>query len=290
MDYVDDKKNTLDNKQENRFFTFQSAYGVRHLPLDGLFIDEPTDSRNSKIKEWVNKLLKNFKAEAYAIAKDASTKLIEAYQAIPVIKNRIRLSELAVKLCNNETLDFKDKEEIGKLKAEFGINDVQITNCLSNGDAENSNLIYKVIEYREVKTNDNETNRLIVLFTDLQIHRVWQNFCKMNENIVLDGQISTLLKSRPTLDDLRAALFPIPKNPLVLPYHYHLLADKAKFKSKDAFDIWDKHIGRDMKDGKGIFYKTDYPKGLSVGEKQIGKSFALDIGLESKYYPNWLLN
>lgn len=280
---------TIPTKQEDRIFTFQSAYGERHLPLDGLFIDVEKNEREASIKKWISTLLNNFKTEAYKTSKDASTKLVEAYQAIPVIKNRIRLSELAVKLCNSETLDCTEKNEIEKLKAEFGINDTQIDNCIKNGPAENSNLINKVIEYREVKTNDNETNRLIVLFTDLQVHRVWQNFCEINKNAVLDVQISTLLKSRPTLDDLRAALFPIPKNPLVLPYHYHLLSDKSKFKSKDAFEVWDTHLGKNKLNNNALFPKTEYPKGLNIGEKQLCKSFALDIGLDNNYYPNWLI-
>ncbi len=278
----------LPSEPDIRIFTFQSAYGLRHLPLDGLFLDVEADERNEVIKTWLKKLLADFKVDAYATANDASVKLIEAYQAIPVIKNRIRLSELAVRLCNNELLDFKENEELGKLKTEFGISDIQIENCVNNGDAENSNLTNKVIEYRQVKTNNNETNRLIVLFTDLQVHRVWQNFCKMNENAVLDGQISSLLKSRPRMDDLRAALFPIPKNSLVLPYHWHMLADKAKFKCKDPFEVWDTHFGKGKMNSDALFPKSEYPKGLGVGEKQLCKSFALDIGLESKYRPNWL--
>lgn len=276
-------------ESDQRIFTFQSAYGVRHLPLDGLFIDVEQDGRDEAIKKWVNELLENFKTDAYKTAKDASTKLIEAYQAIPVIKNRIRLSELAVKLCNNEILTDDENKELTRLKTEFGINDTQITNCVNNGDAENSNLTNKVVEYRELKTNDNKTNRLIVLFTDLQVRRVWQNFCEMNKNAVLDVQISTLLKSQPTLDDLRAALFPMPKNPLVLPYHYHLLSEKSKFNSKDAFEVWDTHFGKSKMNDDAIFTKTEYPKNLAAGEKQLCKSFALDIGLVSKYYPNWLL-
>lgn len=274
--------------QEKRIFTFQSAYGVRHLPLDGLFIDVEANKRDEAIETWVNDLLLNFKTGAYKSAKDASAQLIQAYRAIPVIKNRIRLSELAVKLCNSEALNCKENDELEKLKSEFGIGNIQVTNCVNNGDAENSNLTNKVVDYRDVKTSENETNRLIVLFTDLQVHNVWQNFCKMNENTDLDGQISTLLKSRPTLDDLRAALFPIPKNPLVLPYHYHLLSDKSKFKSKDAFEVWDTHLGKSKMNDNAMFPKAEYPKGLGPGEKQLCKSFALDIGLESKYYPNWL--
>jgi len=274
---------------KERIFTFQSAYGVRHLPLDGLFINVEADKRDEAIKKWVNELLKNFKTDAYKTAKDASTKLIEAYQAIPVIKNRIRLSELAVKLCNEETLTDDENKELTKLKTEFGINDTQIINCVNNGDAENSNLTNKVVEYRELKTNDNKTNRLIVLFTDLKVHRVWQNFCEMNKNAVLDGQISTLLKSRPALDDLRAALFPMPKNPLVLPYHYHLISDKSKFKSKDVFDTWDTHFGKSKMNDDAIFTKTEYPKSLAAGEKQLCKSFALDISLDGKYNPEWLI-
>lgn len=273
-----------------RNFTFQSAYGVRNLSLDGLFIDVEADKRDVAIKLWVNGLLKNIKGDSYATAKDASTKLIEAYQAVPVIRNRVSLSELAVKLCNNETLSSKDNKNLQDLLVEFGIGKPQITNCINNMKADGDNLTNKVVEYREVKAGTNEENRLIILFTDLQLHKVWQNFCKMNENALLDGQISAFLKSPPTLDDLRAALFPIPKNPLVLPYHYHLLNDKNKFKSKDPFDVWDKHLGRDMDNDKGIFYKSEYPKNLTNGEKQLALSFSLDIGLEIKYQPSWLKN
>lgn len=281
---------SIPKEPRERILSFQTSYGIRHLPLDGLFIDFPKKDKESAIIEWTKILLRNFKTGIYKTTKDISKKLIEAYQAIPVIRNRFKLSELAVKLCNGDELSTDEKTVIDKLKTEFGINDVQINNCINNADAEKTNLTNKVVEYRKLKANETETNRLIILFTDIQVHRVWQNFCEMNKNADLNMEISTLLKSPPTLDDLRAALFPIPKNPLVLPYHYHLLKDKTKFKSKDPFDVWDKHLGRDMEDNKGIFYKSEYPKNISDGEKQLALSFALDIGLETKYQPSWLKN
>ena len=284
MEYAGDN---IPKEPDKRILSFQTAYGVRHLPLDGLFIDSPKKERELAIAEWAKIVLQIFKTGPYKTARDISTKLIQAYQAVPVIRNRVRLSELAVKLCNNETLSSKEDNNLTDLMVEFGIGNPQITNCINNGKADGDNLTNKVVEYREVKASENAENRLIILFTDLQLHKVWQNFCKMNENAILDGQISALLKSPPTLDDLRAALFPIPKNPLVLPYHYHLLNDKTKFKSKDPFDVWDKHLGRDMEDNKGIFYKSEYPKNISSGEKQLALSFALDIGLENKYHPSW---
>lgn len=283
-----DKKLPLTKK--DRVFTFESVYGTRHLPLDGLFIDvsDRTD-KDEVILAWIKLQLKDFKTDAYKTAKEASTGLIKAYQAWPIIKNRLRLSELTVKLCNNEVLTEEEENELSNLKTEFGIGKYQMDNWIANGETEKSNITGKVIEYRDVKTDNNETNRLIILFTDLQLHKVWQNFCEMNKNSDLDNQIISQLKSRPTLDDLRASLFPVPRNPLVLPYHYHLLTDKERFNKRDPFEIWDTHLGKNKMSNWAIFPKSDYPNNIGDGEKQLCSSFALDIGLRREYYPVWLL-
>lgn len=272
--------------QKDRIFTFQSAYGVRHLPLDGLFIDEPTDSRDKRIYEWVIKLLKNYKSDAYETAKAVSETLINTHKNTTLINNRIRLSELVVKLVNSEILSDSEKIDLGNLKTEFNISDVDIYKAMRNKPTDIKN---KFNEYRKHKSDNNETNRLIVLFTDLQLHWIWQKFCEMNNTATDEIGILTLLGSQPTLDDLITALYPVPINPIILPYHSHLLPDASEFmnKKKQPFDTWEQPIGAKM--GKdAIFSRSDYPNNLSEGEVVLCKSFCLDLELKENYFPKWL--
>jgi hypothetical protein len=280
--------NDLPTKTEERVFTVLSSYGIRHYPLDGLFIDKDEKERNGSIKEWTSILLNSFKSKEYKLAREAAMTLIKAYKSTTVIKNRIRLSELVVNLCNNEILNLKEIDEINALKTEFGINNKQVESCINCEAAEKCNITNKVVEYRDVKTLNNMTNRLIVLFTDLYVHKVWQGFCEINKNSTIDAGIISELKKRPTLEDLRVALFPIPKNPLVLPYHQHLLKDN-KYRKKDPFEIWDSHLDSRKLNNHALYPKTEYPKKLNDSEIQLCKSFALEIELQQKYFPYWLL-
>lgn len=44
---------TIPKTLEQRIFTFESIYGERHLPLDGLFIDVDIENRDQAILEWI---------------------------------------------------------------------------------------------------------------------------------------------------------------------------------------------------------------------------------------------
>lgn len=275
------------------FFEFSSAYGFRKLPLAGLFADAlKAQEKAESIVRFAKTILFNYKnAKVYSDAVKSSETLINGYRNKVVVDNRLKLSELTVKSCNGQKLTASEKKELDNLLTEFGIGKVQLKNAIDNKRADTQNIKNHVVDFRQEKSdNDLQLNRLIVLFTDLRMHLHWQTFCLKTRSSKMSyeaAQIISLLNGRPTIADLRAALFPIPLNPLVLPYHRHLLVDK-KFKRKDPFETWDTPVGEHMGD-HAILSKTEYPMNLSGGEVKLGECFAVEIGLKTEFWPKWLM-
>lgn len=271
-------------KHEERIFTFQSVYGVRHLPLDGLFIDVPENDRDEAIKNWAGELIENFEWEDYKIASEKSKTLLDAYKG-EVFEHRMKLSELAVRLCNNEDLNEDAWSKLDNLISEFGVvinKDEPIPEQIAK-----ANLSNKVIDFRnETENFSPQQKRLVVLFTDLRLHLAWQKFKTKNQNSTYNPDILNLLISPPTLSELRAVLFPVAKNPLILDYHRKLLIDDS-FLNKNIFEAWEKPIGEHLKSDK-IFSKTEFPVNLKDGEIRLAKSFALKSDLRKEFFPDWL--
>lgn len=282
-------QNPSDEEKEiitKRIFTFQTEYGVRHLPLDGLFIDEPTDKRDEAIKTWIGTLLSTFQTKEYLSAKKVSKTLIDAYKGL-MVEHRLRLSELAIKLCNGETLLQKEEDDLNNVKSEFDITDSDIEK-IKKRDIKNINISSsKIFDFRDL-TKDKSAleKRLVVLFTELRMYTAWQEFKKKNENSTYNQDILSLLSSGPTFVELRAALYPVAKNPLILDYHREQLNDKSIL-NKNLFESWEKPIGEHL-NKDAIYSKKEYPIGLTEGEKVLSRSFALEIGLEGDNFPEWL--
>lgn len=277
---------------EDRIFSFSSIYGVKDLPLDGLFIDKINDQKERRIEEWGEELITayqekvGFKYEEYETAKNASLKLIKAYQRTTDIDKRLRISELVAKKTRNELND-KEMADLYELSEYFGVNEQKIQAFIDGREAKYSNLESdKIRDFRKEKTGRSFVDRLIVLFTDLQLHKVYQNFCDLNSKSVIETGIISQLREWPSYEDLRFALFPIPFNPLVLPYHQIYLDEQ--YQMNEPFAIWDTHLGKKEKMEIPLLPKSAYPAQLSPGEKDVCKSFALELGLNQDYYPTWL--
>ncbi len=282
-----------------RVFTFESIYGSKNLPLDGLFIDVGKNERDATINEWAKVLLgvyaskSGFKFNEYEKAKDISLSLIKQYQANEEVDKRDKLSELVVKLILGN-LSAEEDKTLQDLMSHFGVSDRAIKLFMEGQDAENSNLTKHDVDFRKLKTGLPKIDRLIVLFSDLWLHKVYQDFTKRAGKGEEQFYLINQLLERPGYNELRAVLFPIAKNPLVLPYHFMYLPEKYQEtksgkKKRDPFDSWDKHLGRDM----GEFHigpKTEYPANLSDPEKRVCLSFTNEIKLDKHFYPNWLNN
>ncbi len=270
---------------------FETEYGLKEINLDGLFvnIDDPK-RRNESIINWLKELVSEVDLIEYSIAFEKSDELMKAFNS-DAAQQRIHLSTLLKDLCNDVDLSKTEKEHLEKLKVYFGVGENEIKATIDNSHMAKSKINEKAIEYREIKTKNIQTNRLIVLFTDLRMHFAWQSFNKLNRNSLLSQGVLNVLLSRPNIYDLRTALYPIPKNPLILPYHQYLLIDD-KYHRTDFFEAWEKPIGRDMnKKGepqRAIFSRTEYPMNLTDFEIFTCKSFAFEIGLVYDCYPLWL--
>ena len=273
-------------EREKRTFTFQSVYGVRHLPLDGLFIDVDANIRDATIKDWVGELIEMFEWEDYKVASEKSKNLLDAFKG-ELFEHRMKLSELAIRICNCEVLSQDDMKKLNDLLDEFGV--VIDKTSLTSETLSKANLSKKVIDFRtETESLTPQQKRLVVLFTDLRLHLVWQRFKTINQNSSYNPDILNLLISPPTKSELRAALFPVAKNPLILDYHRKQLSDESIL-NKNHFDAWEKAIGEHLGNDK-IFSKKEYPINLKDGEIRLAKSFCLKNEVTNEHRPDWLKN
>lgn len=103
----------------NEVLSFNSAYGERHFPLSGLFLDEPEEKRVQKIKEYAKLLVNNLPGNQADILKavDVSNMLWTTY----VKKYGMRMDISALTYWENKgELNSEQKDRLEKLKSEFG--------------------------------------------------------------------------------------------------------------------------------------------------------------------------
>lgn len=115
-------------EQKERIFTLQSVYGVRHFPLDGLFIDLDSEMRNEAIKEWIkgkegdkpSRGLLGMIVSSLPLLKDT----IKSYESIygtyrNQFLNRILLSDFSKRQKEDSLGGYSELYD--KLKKEFGV-------------------------------------------------------------------------------------------------------------------------------------------------------------------------
>jgi hypothetical protein len=273
---------------EDRIISMETSYGVKKYPIDGLFIDVPEETRTVEVQAWATDLLNIYSRQTgydynkFIIAKKAAISLIQGYQNSEMVENRIEFSKLVVQKAKNE---LQNKERLDQLSNLFGITEKEI-DLYINGKNKGSDLTGSVVDFRNIKEKNGDdgqkVNRLIILLTDLLLHLLCQEFCNRNRESPADSRWMGQLREMPTLEDLKFALFPVSKSPLVLHYHYNSLPDDTTIKEPDG---WDKVL-RDL----GLYKEGTYPNELSNGERMLCRNFALQIGLEKNYFPKWLIN
>lgn len=280
----------------SRVLSLESDYGFRDLPLDGLFIDKKVEEytpetdeelprdinsfRDYKIWNFSKKLLNLVDPEEhFPEAKKTSKVLLNAYKSDEVNK-RINLSLLLVKHFKNE-ISSDEKELLKDLKEHFGINNDQLR-AFEDGNTSQAAIQNMIKDFRNEKAwGNNQLNRLIVLFTKIRLHKLYQEFVENNSTGGLNNNFSKILKEPPTFSDLLFALFPVPKYPLVLPYHWSSLPE---YINKPDSEI----LTKSLRDLNLIEKNKSFPANLTAGEKILCKGFAMSLKVHKPYLPTWL--
>ena len=277
------------NLPDARVFTFDSDFGSKNLPLDGLFIDCNENVRTGRINKWAGDLLKiyvtktGFTFQEYEVARNISKMLIKQYQANDEVDKRDRLSELVVKFILEETKTVD--AEMKELMNHFGVTMDKINSFVNKEDITYSSLDKNFIDYRDKKTGQHQIDRLIVLFSDLRLHKIYEDFCKKAGKGDQEFYLINQLLDPPSYKELRCVLFPVAQNPLVLPQHELYLP--KDYQKKDPFEVWDNHLTKNVMKQFHLLPKSSYPANISRAEKNICMSFAKEIGLTEKF-PTWL--
>jgi hypothetical protein len=246
---------------EARAFSFVSAYGERHLPLDGLFIDFTEDEeRAAEIKVWAEGLLKCLPRSESEIARaiQVSETLWDEY--VVRFGDRIELSNLAY-WSQERKLTPEEQARLERLKSEFGVVRGRIRDEVS---------IQKLFSGN--KGGKDFTVRLAAL------HLVTRAAIEMNK-LKKDALHKAIFREFEVYEYFNL-LFPTVslKDNLVLPMHVENETDKNKL--TDGGKKWlHRKLGVAEKDW------ANFEVWITPGEKLLLKSFffALD-----EYYPVWL--
>lgn len=243
----------------NGFFSFISVYGERHLPLEGLFVGVPEETKIEKIKEWANALVGNLPKNNADVdrAKSISKTLWNAYTGH--FEERILLSDYTLRI---GTLNKAEEDTFNDVKAEYcngtnritEKNEVSIDTLFNNKD--------KI-----------PTKRLAVLLT---VARAWIQLEKCKKYALPKKEYAQIEK-----EEYIYILFPMvnTKDDLLLPMH--------KDKGKD-FDSFDKTLFRNLslpesRITAGTWYL--FHEWMLPGEKKLLNSIYYS---EKEFLPSWL--
>lgn len=257
-----------ESNNTNGIFSFTSAYGERHLPLEGLFID-----KIQTVREWASELIKVFSSKSDDVkeAIKVSDMLWETFCSEKFVK-RIQLSDLTYRVRSSKLTNY-EKNKLKILRTEFIPkgkklieNEISIRTLIPNPKGKQAYL-------RPAK---NAIFRLAVL------HLVTRATIAMNKC----GEYAS---DREIYRDLDAyeyfnILFPIVnlKSDLILPMHGN--PDKKK-------SLTDTNLRRlrerlEINEGKNPDAEWhEFGRWLSDGEKILLRAIYFK---DHNYYPSWL--
>lgn len=259
-----------------RVFTFNSIYGERVLPLDGLFIDEPKEKRDGAVavftKECLDLHLKNANEGLTKDVLDAAIKhcnsIIEEYDVKGKMLDRIRFSQLRQKQENKVITDEQEKELSAFL--------------LKNGMKDTDKEYKDSFDLRNYTGgNSNLVKRYAALFIMVNLY---SRFTKFKEKYKDDETFigKPYLFTAPDKMDFILAIYPRPATPLIMPLH-------------GASDGLDNDLKRTTKrittDETGILINSVLNQtekgGITKGEKILLQSYAKGIGLSKENFADW---
>lgn len=265
----------IPTEQNKRVFTFQSVYGMRHLPLDGLFIDVEEANRNESIKNFAKVCLDlHLKNANDGLTKDVLEAAIKFCAALleqydnkeGKFLERIRFSQLKQK-ADNSTITTKQQTELDGFYTKLGM----------NKDAKEYNDAFDLRHYNG--PNDNLVKRYAALFVMVNIYNRYLEFKESNADKA-EFKGKPYLFTQPEKMDYLLAIYPRPATPLVMPLH-------------GESDGLDNDLKRTTKrtstDTAGILINSVLNKkdGISDGEKFLLQSYANGIGMKKENFAEW---
>jgi bifunctional DNA-binding transcriptional regulator/antitoxin component of YhaV-PrlF toxin-antitoxin module len=108
----------FNNPSSESFFEFSSLYGQRELPIDGLFIDAPQESRRQKVKEWIGEVLLNMPVDSEIIKKSLQNSSLLFNTYLNCFEDRITLSDYTFR---KPTLNADELKYLPELNKRLGI-------------------------------------------------------------------------------------------------------------------------------------------------------------------------
>ena len=277
------------NADDEGIFTFDSIYGTRHLPLEGLFIDIPVETRNQAIQDWVGGKRderNNNSGLLGILVKSAEINIPEVKEAVHKYEmvwagfkshflHRIILSDYSGR---ENGLEEEQKNLLKKLRTEyFDVN---------RNDEITKNLCSLKLLFEDARGRKNQINaeelRLTIIFLGTRLWIEHQKGLGQNSN-VLSGYSNLPL----TKDDFYNVLNPVANattaegnNPLRLFMHSSI--NESTY--METFDIWLSRCKANIPRSDWHIFKFWIRK----GEKSIVKSFFLD-DLNITGIPDWLM-
>jgi hypothetical protein len=275
MKYAESLPETL----EKRIFTFESTYGERHLPLDGLFIDVAIEKRDKAILEWIKGKDEQFPGLLGILAtatkidvpeiNNAKLKYKEIYDTYKEkFLERILLSDFSKR--ETEGLLGNYKELLDKLKLKYSIE--------ANGEIHEDHLcsIELLFNNKELKKSQNKQQELRLTILMLAT-RLW-----------IDHQIGNTGNSEISLskEDYYYVLNPIVNapgsvtNPLTLLMH----SDIPGSTFMDSFQKFLKRSNANIPESDW----SNFMVWIKPGEQIFLKAFFQSDLYELKKLPDWL--
>lgn len=250
------------NIPDERIFSFETIYGKRDLPLDGLFIDVTDKTeQNTKITEWTNGILNKLPLTNAVIKKsnETATTLWNTY--LNEFEDRIVLSDYSSR---NGSLNATETAYLEEVKTRLGVN--QTTGLIANECS------IKTLLQSEKDKNVKRLTFLVAVTNatiELEKQRVESNF---NEKYAAF-----------TTYEFVNILFPKVnfKNSVLLSMN---VTDKDKQTEAERKWLSDNlTIDKENKVTVGDIFQIE--KWILKGEKEILKSLFYK---DTKYFPQWL--
>jgi hypothetical protein len=252
---------------DERIFSFETIYGKRDLPIDGLFIDfTDKNERQIKITEWAQKILNKLPLNNQIIKKsnETATTLWNTY--LYEFEDRIVLSDYTSR---KGSLNVTEKTYLEEVKTRLGVN--SSTGLIGNECS------IQVILNKE----DSKIIRLTTLITttkvaiELEKQRVESGFSEKYPPLTADEYFNVLYP--------KANLGKETSKTVLLPMNF-----SNKTEKDEAMDNAKKWLMRGLTQDDSKVKQADifqFENWILKGEKEILKSMFYN---DSKYFPQWL--
>ncbi|NLH15348.1 MAG: hypothetical protein GX455_02095 [Phycisphaerae bacterium] len=198
-----DELSTIASGKSQNLLTIQSRYGTRQIKVDGLFINDDINMRQSWADRLISNLVGDGKSSLLMQARSHAEELLKTYDNEILVQERIELSDLFLKM-EKGTFDAAgaDASRLGELKSQFAAV-YQQEGSRINGEIQNMELIGDI---RDLKL-DNWTRKWTALSV---IVLLLKRFCVGWSRGMRYEEISG--------PEIYLSLCPVARNPIILPF------------------------------------------------------------------------